>query len=271
MAQPGYPSPLDEQTLLQLQGGLKGRFSRSFSVLQGAVDTLERYLERRVSGDMLDDIEPLFADIHAQVRELQHLSDNAVGLLTGTVLHDPGLLRPTDIAAYLRVFCASANDELADLGAKARVVPDLPEGQVYCLPASEALLNALLMNLVSNSVHARHDTTVTVALRADGTLRYTDTGPGPGPDAAGLLRGDTVNAKILRQGGLGLMIAVACAQDLGWELTLDEDAPGGFALAVQLPQPIAAGAAVLCSDAAAESLRARLRRQLRRELALALG
>lgn len=268
MARPNQSSPLDEQTLLRLQGGVKGRFARSFSVLQGNVDTLERYLRRHTNGAMQDDTEPLFESIYAQIGELEHLSANAVDLLNGTVLHDPQQLRPMDVADYLRAFCAGTNEELACRGAEARITLDLPAGQGLYLPASEALLNALFVNLITNSVRARHDIAITLECGAENVLTYRDTGPGPAPELLDILRGGAVSLTLLHRGGMGLLVAAVCAQDLGWQLEPDA-AAGGFALGMRLPQAQPAPA-VLCSDAGHKALQDRLRRLLRRELAHAL-
>lgn len=262
-------SPLSEQTLLQLQGGVRGRFARSFSVLQGAVDVLERYLQHHTNGAVQDDTEPLFESIYEQIDTLQHLSGNAVDLLTGTVLHDPQLLRPMDVAAFLRDFCAEANSELACRNTGAHITLDLPREQALYLPASETLLCALFLNLVTNSVQVRRDTTIALRCTA-GALRYTDTGPGPGADALQLLRGETVSLSMLRQGRMGLLVAAVCAQDLGWRLDPCGPPEGGFALEMELPQHSAPPAAVLHSAVENEALRARLHRLLQRELTLAL-
>lgn len=269
MARSTNPSPLDEQTLLRLQGGVRGRFARSFSVLQGAVNVLERYLQHHTNGAVQDDAEPLFESIYEQIDTLQHLSGNAVDLLTGTVLHDPQLLQPMDVAAFLRDFCAEANSELACQNAPARITLDLPAELELYLPASETLLSALLVNLVTNSVQARRDTSVTLRGTA-GALRYSDTGPGPDAGALALLRGETVSLDMLRQGRMGLLVATVCAQDLGWQLDPCGPQENGFALEMRLPRPMAAPAAALHSALESEALRARLQRLLRRELAVAL-
>ncbi len=269
MARPIQSSPLDEQTLLRLQGGVKGRFARSFSVLQGNVDTLERYLQRHTNGAVQDDTEPLFESIYAQIDALEHLSTNAVDLLNGTVLHDPQQLQPMDVAAFLRAFCAGTNEELACRGAGAHITLDLPAGQGLYLPASEALLNALFVNLITNSVHVRHDTVITVSGGPGNVLTYRDTGPGPAPELLDILRGGAVSLALLHRGGMGLLVAAVCAQDLGWQLEPEAGA-GGFALGMHLPQSQPAPAAVLCSDAGQRALQDRLRRLLRRELAYAL-
>lgn len=271
MSQLSNRSPLDEQTLLRLQGGLHGRFARSFSVLMGSVEALQRYLLRHTNGTVQDETQDLFESILEQIGILEHMTGNAVDLLSGTVLHTPQCLVPTDVAAFLRLYGEEANRELALQGAKARIAVDLPDGQPLYLPASEALLQALFMNLVTNSVHAKHDTLITVCCPAGGVLRYTDTGPGPGEEALELLRGGTVSMGLLRRGGLGLLVAVACAQDLGWQLQAAVPEGGGFRLDMGLPAPAQPPAAALfCSAAGQTAARARLRARLRRELELAL-
>ena len=269
MARPNDPSPLDEKTLLRLQGGVRGRFARSFSVLQGNVDTLERYLQRHTNGAVQDDTAPLFESIYEQIGALEHLSNNAVDLLSGTVLHDPQQLQPMDVAAFLRAFCDAVNGELACQDAGARIVPDLPDAQALYLPASEALLNALFVNLITNSVRARRDTVITLACGPENVLTYRDTGPGPAPEMLDILRGGAVSLALLHRGSMGLLVAAVCAQDLGWQLE-PGSGEGGFVLGMRLPQPQPAPAAALSSGGERKALQDRLRRLLRRELAHAL-
>ena len=175
-----------------------------------------------------------------------------------------------DVAAFLQDFCALANAELACRDAKAHITLDLPAAPL-CLPASEALLTSLFTNLLTNSVHARRDAAITIGRSAGGVLRYADTGPGPGAEALALLRGGAVSMTLLHTGALGLLVALACAKDLGWAVTLDDSAPQGFAIEMRLPEPLPAAAApALHSAPVTEALRARLQRLLRREMDLAL-
>ena len=100
-------------------------------------------------------------------------------------------------------------------------------------------------------------------------MTYRDSGPGPAPELLDILRGGAVSLTLLHRGGMGLLVAAVCAQDLGWQLEPDTGS-GGFVLGMRLPQPQPAPAAALCSDAERRALRDRLRRLLRRELAQAL-
>ena len=76
---------------------------------------------------------------------------------------------------------------------------------------------------------------------------------------------------MLHTGSLGLLVALACARELGWSVTLDDAVQQGFAIEMQLPASVQAAAApALHSAAGAEALRARLQRLLQREMDLAL-
>lgn len=225
-----------EEVSLLLQGGLKGRFAREFGVIQGYIDALERYLAVNARPAVYAGAVPLVDRALGQLTRLERLADHAADLATKPLPHDEKTAEVIELAAYLRAYAEYANQELARLRYPARV--QIQADADFYLRGDPGTLNGLLANLISNSVRAQADATVSLCLDGDGGLLYRDTGPGLTPEQRALLEGGATCAAALASGSTGLLLVTVYAAFLGWPITLP---PTGHGMAVRFdlgaPEP----------------------------------
>ncbi len=259
------PPEREEELLQLLQGGLKGRFARGFSVLQGCVDALERYLSSTLKPPHYAEAAELLERTQRTLSALERLADNTAEVALGAAAR--GIEPPEEIemSAYLQSLCAAANRELALRSCPAHLSAEV-EGRFY-LRAGHAVLNMLFANLISNSVCARHDADIRLRL-ADGVLAYRDDGPGlTGPQRAVLAGAG--RGKAPTDGSTGLLLVSVLAEELGWQITLppEEGLAVEFCVGASVPAP----AGSLSSSEKDDDWRAaQLESCLRREFAAAL-
>lgn len=255
----------DGARYLAVQGGLQGRFAQSFCVLQNTVEALSVCIEHSHDPALRQQAAEILAQLRGTIAEVQRLADNAAGIAVNGARGAAFSLQPLDLPGYLADFCATANAELRARGLGARVV--LGAGPAALVALGDAsLLDALLCNLLSNSLQARRDATVALCCTANRRLVYRDDGPGLPPAAAALLEGGLPDACLLDQGGTGLLLVRECAAALGWRLELPCRAP--LELHLVLPEtppevlPVQLNAVRQADPIGLQSRFGRLRREL---------
>lgn len=259
--------PEQEQELLAvLQGGLKGRFARGFSVLQGCVDALERYLASTLKPPHYTEAAALLERTQRTLAALERLADNTAEVALGAAAKGAEVPETIEMADYLQSLCTIANRELALCRCPARLHAEA-QGSFYLLGA-RAALNTLFANLISNSVCARADAEICIRM-ADGVLTYRDNGPGLAEPQRAVLAG-AAGSKALAGGGTGLLLVSVLAEQMGWQITLPPAEDGlavQFAVGASAPAP---AGALSSSEKDAAFRAAQLEGCLRREFAAVL-
>ncbi len=258
----------EEELALALRGGLKGRFASSFSVLQGGIDALERSLMQNAKPAMQMQIGDILRQMQCHLTKLERLAETTADLALRHTLGSDAPPRCIELVGYLQKLCGTANEELERLHYPAQMCLQA-EGTFYTESETGAV-NALFAQLLSNSVKARADAHITLRCAPDGTLLYTDDGPGLAPQQRALLQNGMEQTKADRLDTLGLLAVAAYAAELGWKLDLPETS-SGFALSLCAQAARPPQAATLQSTAAEEQYRAQqLTACLRREFTAAL-
>lgn len=149
-------------------------------------------------------------------------------------------LAETDLAEYLRQFCAELLPQLEQAGFGYAF--DIPE-ELFIVPADPLRLGRLLQNLAENALrHNRPGTTVSLSLTAQenrALIRFADDGAGiPAHLAQDIfkpfVRADASRSADTGGSGLGLSIAKKIAQAHGGDLILLPEGPGSVFL-LELP------------------------------------
>lgn len=257
-------APVTQEQRLALRGGLRGRLSEEFCILQCQIDALKRCVENDPPLVNRADLLTLLDEMTPHIRRLERLSDHAADLAFGTALCGRRQLVPLDLVWYIREFCQIANEELAASGSALRVRFQQQVGNLWA-EADERLVDGILANLLSNAVAARAKSMTLQA--SERCLSYRDDGPGPSPAVRALLRDGSLQKELLNQGGTGLLIVREYAAAMQWTLFLSDG--DGLAVDFQLPVWNKQPELVELRDGSVErSLRARRQRSvLRREFA----
>lgn len=255
----------EQELIMALRGGLRGRFRQSFHLLENAFEVLDDRMAHCVTPEEYETIRPILQQITEQMLNLQRLGEHAADAAIAPVLHQACAPRPMDLLGQLRELTGILNEILLQESVEASVQVENAENlQVLLTMGDDTLLNGLLANLVSNSLAAGLPVQITL-LCEPGRLCYRDNGPGLPEDAVSLLEGGVWSDRLLEQGGLGLPLIRAYAASMGWTLTVEKG--GGTCLSFALP-PCAMdlGEMVLESAAKTPVQRQRRRQELWREL-----
>ncbi len=255
------PDTEQEHTIRLLRGGLHGRFSQSFCVVQTTLDAMESVLRTQANPVLQDAMRPLMEEMARRLPALERLADQAADLALGSALRELHEEEPIELRGLLQTFCDCANEELARRRSPAAMALDLSGcGGPLGLQGSQSLIDGLLANLFSNSLRGKKDVRVTLRLTADRRLLYLDDGPGLPEDAWALLLGGLWREEFLHRGGTGLLLVREYAGCLGWQIERE-----GGALAFALP-PAPRAFTLHSSEArdllVAEQCRARIAREL---------
>lgn len=259
----------EQELTMALRGGLRGRFRKSFQLLENAFEVLDDQMVHCVNPVEYDTLRPLLQQVREQLLTLQRLGDHAADAAIAPVLQQACTPRPMELLGQLREMAELLNEVLlqeeADASVKVETAGDLP---ILLTMGDDTLLNGLLANLVSNSLAAGTPVQITLFC-SPGEFCYRDNGPGLPEDAVALLEGGTWSRRLLEQGGLGLPLIRAYAAAMGWILTVEKGQ--GTGLRFGLPAcSWDLGSVVLEASGVAPQDRERRRRYLYRELYPAL-
>lgn len=255
----------EQELIMALRGGLRGRFRQSFHLLENAFEVLDDRMAHCVTPEEYETIRPILEQISEQMVSLQRLGEHAADAAIAPVLHQVCAPRPMDLLGQLRELTGILNEILLQESVDASVQMEAAENlQVLLTMGDDTLLNGLLANLVSNSLAAGLPVQITLSCEP-GRLCYRDNGPGLPEDAVSLLEGGVWSDRLLEQGGLGLPLIRAYAAAMGWTLTVEKS--GGTCLSFALPPcAVDLGDMVLESAAKTPVQRQRRRQDLWREL-----
>lgn len=222
------PLDRDDQALLELGGGLKGRMSSAFCVLQSAVDAIELSLQNEAPAALRRQLAPVLTDMAKNIAYLSRLSANAADMAlarTGAPLTE---LSPLDLNDCLRTLARCAQEEFAARKIPATLAWAENAGDSVWVMGDVGLIDGLFANLISNAVRAG----------TAGRAQHLACGPGreahfwddgPGMDAKTLrvclLEGQPT-PESLRSGSLGLLLVHEYAAKLGWQLDAATSAQG---------------------------------------------
>lgn len=203
---------------LMFRGGLKGRFSTEFCTLQSAVDALECYVSTLDTAAKREQARELVEEMNRSIVRLERLAENTADLaLCG---RGPALepLANEEMFHYLKEICECVNEELTLRGTPGRVrLAESAEQQPMWLKTSRGAMDALLANLISNSISADSCAQITLTLTPDHCLAYCDGTLWP-EYACGVLLGEQPSPELASNGSTGLLLVRRYAEVLGWEI-----------------------------------------------------
>lgn len=233
-------TPEEEESLeLALQGGLKGRLTREFCIVQATLDALQRKMETELPPALYAGFCLPLQQMADRLQSLERMAEHTADLARTNTLCVPRDAIPMELSAYLRELCANTNQELAHMGSPARVRLEAGEQDPpFPLQSSPETLDRLFSNLFSNSLRARPDTTITIRCTPDRRLLYRDSGPGLPPELAELWGNWADAAAPLHRGRLGLYMTMLYSRDLDWQILpppVVGEGEKGFAIGFQLP------------------------------------
>ena len=177
------------------------------------------------------------SEIEATLKRLTRLSERLMQLARA----EGGRLR-MDRSADLREVARLVVDDIRRATAKDRIALDLPDAAVMSDMDPDAFA-ILCRNLVENALrHGAENTTVDVALTADGLLSVANDGPVLPRRTLDRLTARFERANASADGsGLGLAIVAAIADRIGSSLVLESPRPGtssGFQASLRLPMEV---------------------------------
>lgn len=256
------PAAVQEHTARLLRGGLQGRFAQSFCVMQNSLDAMESVLQAQADPALRQALEPLVEEMARRLPALERLAGQAADLAVGGALRELHRPEPVELVGSLEELCACVNEELARRGSRAAMrLETAGRPEVLRVSGSRPLIDALLANLLSNSLRGNPDAQITLQLDGGLRLLYQDDGPGLPEDAWALLLTGDWRESLLHRGGTGLLLIREYAACMGWQISRE-----GEALAFTMP-PAPATDFTLYSSAArdllcSEHCRARILREL---------
>lgn len=176
-------------------------------------------------------------EIEATLKRLTRLSERLMQLARA----EGGRLR-MDRSADLRAVARIVVDDLSRGCPKDRIALDLPDATVMSDMDPDTFA-ILCRNLVENALrHGAENTTVDVALTADGLLSVANDGPVLTRDTLDRLTARFERANASADGsGLGLAIVAAISGRIGSSLVLESPRPGtssGFQASLRLPTEV---------------------------------
>lgn len=251
----------DESLALALRGGLRGRFQGTFNQLENAVEVLDDYMLQHLNPAEYAELRTMMKEINGQLAYLRRLGDHAADAAAAPVLQMLRVPAPLELLGQLREAAEIFNELTAGSTRVIHVCVETAPGLDF-LPTmgDAALLDGLLVNLVTNSVQAvpASDTVEITLSCTQGQLLYQDNGPGLPEDARRLLLEGVWTSELLARGGLGLPLIRAYCAAMGWQLSQPEGERG---LLFTLPTCRDADLGTL-HLAAPDACRAKRRRQL---------
>ncbi|MFP1631930.1 ATP-binding protein [Zhengella sp. ZM62] len=181
-------------------------------------------------------------EIEATLKRLTRLSERLMQLARA----EGGRLR-MDSSADLRGIARVVIDDIGRAGATGRIALSLPDSPVMSDLDPDAFA-ILCRNLLENALrHGTENTTVDVALTADGLLSVANDGPVLPRQTLDRLTARFERANASAEGsGLGLAIVAAIADRIGSSLVLESPRPGtssGFQASLRLPTEVPASTA----------------------------
>ena len=176
-------------------------------------------------------------EIEATLKRLTRLSERLMQLARA----EGGRLR-MDRSADLRGVARVVIDDIGRAGTTGRIALSLPDSPVMSDLDPDAFA-ILCRNLLENALrHGAENTTVDVALTADGLLSVANDGPVLPRDTLDRLTARFERANANADGsGLGLAIVAAIADRIGSSLVLESPRPGtssGFQASLRLPTEV---------------------------------
>ena len=256
----------DENALLALRGGLRGRFRRSMDSMENAFEVLQDRLAHTVNPAERAALEPVLQELQTQLVCLRRLGDQTADAATAALLHSTCAPYPIDLLGQLREICTMLQEEAARYALPFTVTVEAPGLDVLPTTGDATLLNGLMVNLFSNTLAADPAAKITLTC-APGQFCYRDNGPGLPPDAKALLTAGQWSDRLLQAGGLGLPLIAAYAKAMRWGLTVAEGQ--GTNLVFTLPDAAPAlDELTLASPAQRLAEQQNRRLLLRRELAV---
>lgn len=219
---------------LLFRGGLKGRFSTEFCTLQSAVDALECYVSTLDTAAKREQARELVEEMNRSIVRLERLAENTADLALCGRVPELEPLAGEEMFHYLKEFCECANGELALRGAPGRVRLADPAVQPMWLKTSRTAMDALLSNLVSNSLSADIGAQIILTLTPDHCLAYCDGTLWP-EDACGVLLGEQPSPELASNGSTGLLLVRRYAEVLSWKIESCAAQEGQTVLQFRLP------------------------------------
>lgn len=255
----------EQELVMALRGGLRGRFRNSFHLLENAFEVLDDQMVHSVTPTEYDTLRPLLQEIREQLLTLQRLGEHAADAAIAPVLRQTCSPRPMELLGRLRELAELLNEILLQESVDATVRVETDNGLSALLTmGDDTLLHGLLTNLISNSLASDGAVVITLSC-SPGQFCYLDNGPGLPEDAVALLEGGTWSKRLLEQGGLGLPLIRAYAAAMGWTFTVEK--AEGTCLRFKLPEcSLDLGSVVLEAAADRTAKRERCRKDLYREL-----
>lgn len=181
----------DEESLaLALRGGLRGRFQGSFNQLENAVEVLDDFMLQRLNPSDYASLRSMMREINWQLAYLRRLSDHAADAATAPVLEKLRVPAPLELLSQLTEAAELFNELTAGSARSVHITVETAPGlDVLPTMGDAALLDGLLINLLTNSLQAVPQTdAVQITLScAPGRFIYRDNGPGLSQDALHVL------------------------------------------------------------------------------------
>lgn len=251
----------DESLALALRGGLRGRFQGTFNQLENAVEVLDDYMLQHLNPAEYADLRTMMREINWQLAYLRRLSDHAADAAAAPVLEKLRIPAPLELLSQLTEAAELFNELTAGSARSIHVTVETAPGlDVLPTMGDAALLDGLLINLLTNSLQAVPQTdAVQITLScAPGRFTYRDNGPGLSQDALHVLLDGIWSEELLSKGGLGLPLIRTYCKAMGWQISQPE---GDRGLLFTLP-PCKAEDARALSLSAPDAYSTRRRRTL---------
>ena len=220
----------DEESLaLALRGGLRGRFQGSFNQLENAVEVLDDFMLQRLNPSDYASLRSMMREINWQLAYLRRLSDHAADAATAPVLEKLRVPAPLELLSQLTEAAELFNELTAGSARSVHVTVETAPGlDVLPTMGDAALLDGLLINLLTNSLQAVPQTdAVQITLScAPGRFIYRDNGPGLSQDALHVLLDGIWSEELLSKGGLGLPLIRTYCKAMSWQISQPEGERG---------------------------------------------
>ena len=204
-----------QDTFLALRGGLQGRMSLSFDLLENTLEVLQNRTADAPGSQSLQEMGELLDAARQELQDLRRLSRHTVHAAC-LGLTEPELY-PMELAGTLREMCDFCSRDLQELGSGIEVQLTCEPGvQVLPTMGDARLVARITGNLLSNAIEAGAKQ-IRLHLFAD-KLVYSDDGCGMPQDAAELLNSGVSAARLEQCGATGLWEIRRCAEAMGWRI-----------------------------------------------------
>lgn len=204
-----------QDAFLALRGGLQGRMSLSFDLLENTLEVLQNRTADEPGSQPLQEMSELLDAARQELQDLRRLSRHTVHAAC-LGLTEPELY-PMELAGTLREMCDFCSRDLQELGSDIEIKLTCEPGvQILPTMGDARLVARITGNLLSNAIEAGAKQ-IRLHLFAD-KLVYSDDGCGMPQDAAELLNNGVSAARLEQCGATGLWEIRRCAEAMGWRI-----------------------------------------------------